>query len=175
MTWTAPLTAVSGTALTAAQFNSNVRDNLLMTEAALATNKGGYFAATGSNAIAERQFATAAISRGETTTSTSYVDLATSGPSVTVTTGTTALVWMACRFDNSGTGMSAASLSINGSTPSDTVMVSCTGVVAGNQNRRSVCTRVSGLTPGLNGFSLQYRVVSGTGTFTDRELAVMPL
>ena len=31
MAWTAPMTAVSGSVLTAAQWNTNVRDNLLET------------------------------------------------------------------------------------------------------------------------------------------------
>ena len=54
MAWSAPMTAVANTVFTAAQFNQHVRDNLNETAPAKATASGGYFVATGVNAIAQR-------------------------------------------------------------------------------------------------------------------------
>jgi hypothetical protein len=41
--WSAPLTALAGVTLTAAQWNTHVRDNLLATEIGLATPADGSF------------------------------------------------------------------------------------------------------------------------------------
>lgn len=51
MAWTAPRTFVTGEVLTAAIFNTHLRDNLLMTAPALVTTKGDIVAATGANAL----------------------------------------------------------------------------------------------------------------------------
>ena len=64
MAWTTPLTAVSNTALTAAQWNASVRDNLLMTAPALATTTGRHFVSTGANTIAERAISSNSVSSG---------------------------------------------------------------------------------------------------------------
>ena len=54
MAWSAPMTAVSGSVLTAAQFNTYVRDNLNETAPAKATAAGQIFVSTAANAIAAR-------------------------------------------------------------------------------------------------------------------------
>jgi len=49
--WSTPLTAVSGTVLTAAQWNASVRDNLLETSAAAVTTAGDMTRADGANSM----------------------------------------------------------------------------------------------------------------------------
>lgn len=51
MAWTTPLTAVSGSILTAAQWNASVRDNLNETAPAKATTADRMFVTTGPNAL----------------------------------------------------------------------------------------------------------------------------
>ena len=80
MAWTAPRTAVAGATFSAAQFNANVRDNLNETAPAKATAASQLFVSTGPNAIAARVPSTARVDTAESTSSTSYVDLATPGP-----------------------------------------------------------------------------------------------
>ncbi len=111
----------------------------------------------------------------QSTTSTSYVDLATAGPSVTLVTGTTALVSF-----NSYIGLGAGeagyiSLAVSGATT----------LAASNNYQAEAFTAstaaeitvgktfiFSGLTAGTNTFKLQYRVGSGTVEFIRRELVV---
>ena len=103
MAWSAPMTAVANATFTAAQFNQYVRENLNETAPAKATTSGGYFVADGVNSIAER-FATGNTDLNSgTTTSTTFTDLtgAAIGPTVTVTTGTMALVFIHGQMGNS--------------------------------------------------------------------------
>jgi hypothetical protein len=177
MAWSTPLTAVASATLTAAQWNSSVRDNLLETAAAKATTAGRIFVATGTNTLAEREIASDHISTGETTTSTSFVDLATVGPTVTVTTGTLALVSVSCRLANSTSGISTyASAEISGATT--TAAVDNTGVMnegSASASIRTGSTTLFTLTPGLNTFRMKYRVISNTGSYSTRRVVVMAL
>lgn len=100
MAWTAPMTAVTNDVWTSAQFNANVRDNLLETMPGKATTAGALFTATGANAIAQRSAAAAVVNTSQTRANAAYGDLTTVGPSVTVTTGTSALVWIQCEITN---------------------------------------------------------------------------
>src|SRR6266568_2580965 len=117
MTWSAPMTAVAGATFSAAQFNQYVRDNLNQTSPALATTAGQYFVATAANAIAALALGSATVATAETTTGTSYGDLATVGPVVTLTTGTSAMIYLKTGVENNtaniGTFMGFA---ISGST-----------------------------------------------------------
>lgn len=181
MAWTAPMTAVANTIFTAAQFNTNVRDNLNETAPAKAVNAGGYFVATGVNAIAERTAGHDLINASETTASTSFVDLATPGPAVTKTTGTSAFVAVYGLVSIDTAGVSALmSFAVSGATAvtaSDTRAVSFQpgSVAAARSLRASAVTLLDGLTPGSNTFTAKYRVTGGTGTFNNRRLAVYPL
>ena len=120
----------------------------------------------------------AAVDTGQTTTSTSYTDLATSGPTVTVTTGTKALVIVFSRisvatsnevgfmgFAVSGATTTAASepFSLMLASPNATVPFA-----AG-------ASFVVSLTAGSNTFTSKYKVSGGTGTFTNRKIAVINL
>jgi hypothetical protein len=170
--WSTPLTATANTPLTAAQWNASVRDNMNLTPAALATTAGSHFVATGTNAIAERLLAAAVIATSETTANTAYVDLATVGPSVTVTTGPLAMVFTTCTMSNSGANDTRTSFDITGATTS--APTDSRGITAGaGNNIRATCAHLMALTPGSNVFKQMYRVSAGTGTFSQRNQTVM--
>jgi hypothetical protein len=102
MVWTAPMTAVANTLLTASQFNVHVRNNLLETEASRATAVVGATAklwfAEGSGRSAEHLVKDHNIDTSETTTSESYVDLVTVGPHVEMILNIGCMVMMNCQL-----------------------------------------------------------------------------
>lgn len=178
MAWSAPMTAVSGSVFTAAQFNQFVRDNLNETAPARATTAGAHFVATGTNEIAERISQQGSVlTTAETTTSTSYTDLTTTGPAVTVETGPSAMVIVHASLENSGAGSARMAYEITGDSsiaPADNRGIGVFGVAGAGV----ICSSVSihkDLTPGTNTFTAKYRVSSGTGSFSSRRLGVFPL
>lgn len=178
MTWSAPMTAVAGATFTAAQFNQYVRDNLNQTAPALATAASQYFTATGTNALAARIAATATVATSEGTTSTSYTDLATVGPSVTCATGVLALVIISCNMSNNTTNSAAfMSFAVSGAT---TIAAATSrgiirdGMNANNSFRVSEAKLVT-LTAGNNTFTAKYASgAASTANFVDRDITVIP-
>lgn len=180
MAWTAPMTAVAGVVWTSAQFNANVRDNLLQTMPGKATAANRIYVTTANNTISERVPSTVQIATSQTTTSTTYANLATTGPQVaTVATGKTALVWfMAQMSHSSSSGETSVSVAISGATTlaaNDDWRLLQSGVTAANDNRHGVTHLFTGLTAGNNTFTMQYRTNTGTATFSNRDLIVIPL
>ena len=177
MAWSAPMTAVSGSVFTAAQFNTYVRDNLNETAPAKATAAGQIFVSTAASAIAARTVNADFIATQETTTSTSYTDLATSGPSVTATTSASAIVAIYCNQSTSGGTAAWMSYAISGATSAASddnraVQLQSTG----GQRCGGTFFHSSILNPGTNTFKAEYRVsTSGTGTFSVRRLMVIPM
>src|SRR5690606_35973990 len=119
MAWSAPMTAVAGEAFSADDFNTYVRDNLNETMPALATDDtfAAWFVADGANSLVKRNIKTAGltISGGQNTTSQSYTDLSTAGPSVSIETGTRALVMISCQLEVNSTNAAAmASFAVSG-------------------------------------------------------------
>lgn len=183
MAWTAPMTAVANTTFTAAQFNQHVRDNLNETAPALATTAGSHFAATGVNAIAERQTQGATDLNNATTTSTTFTDLdapGAIGPTVTVETGPSALVIVQAQLSNDGAGSSRMAYAVSGATTIAAADNRGTGIF-GTAGIALIASSVAlhfgglALTPGSNTFTAKYRVSSGEGTFTQRRIVVFPL
>jgi triacylglycerol esterase/lipase EstA (alpha/beta hydrolase family) len=176
MTWQAPVTWTTNQTVTAAQLNAQLRDNMLETPAAKATTAGYHFASTGVNSIAERAIVAANVDTQQTTTSATYVDLATAGPSVTLTTGTQALIWIGAQLGNSSTGQSYASYGVSGAStlaPSDNISIAAEGT-AGALPRVGACD-LRALTAGSNTFYVQYRATSATLTALRRRIQVMGL
>lgn len=182
MTWSAPMTAIAGSVFTAAQFNTFVRDNLNECPTAKTTTAGSIFVGTGTNQLAEqiptRDAVTTGTLLGESTTSTSYTNLATPGPTVTVATQTQALVCLYAQLANSTSGVATwYSYAVSGATtlaPDDgTAILMQAG--AGVGQRVGATILQTGLTPGINTFTAQYKVGSGTGSWNSRRLAVLPL
>lgn len=184
MSWSAPMTAVSGAAFTAAQFNTNVRDNLLETSPAKASNaNGSFFVSTGTNAIAERTLGHAEVdSPNGTTTSTTYTSTLTgaaTGPSVSVTTGTRALVMIASRIENdTNASLSFASVAVSGATTiaaNDNNAIYSEAITATvNLEHRFGNSEIYTLNAGVNTFTMNYRVTAGTAIYTRRHLVVIP-
>lgn len=178
MAWTAPMTAVANATFTAAQFNANVRDNFLETEAAKATTAGSVMIATGANAIVQRVPTQASVATGEATSSATYTALATPGPAVTVTTGTQAMVWFKAVMKNAATSSSVrSSVAVSGATTvaaSDAWCLLFDGATADNYRAGGMFHLFTGLTPGSNTFTMQYKV-GGTGSAGNRVISVLPL
>ena len=180
MAWSTPFTAVSNAVYTAAQHNASVRDNLLETAPAKVTAANQLLVGTGANSIAARTPIAAAVATSQTTTLTGYADLATPGPSVSPVTGTAALVGIHSAITNSGAGVSLASFEISGATTlaaADNVSIGqdANGGTVTPNTRIGSFHLMTGLTPGTNTFKMKYRVGSGTGTYVDRKITVVPL
>ena len=184
MAWTTPLTAVANAALTAAQWNASVRDNLNETAVAKFTAAGQYFVATARNAGAARSAAQDFYATGtgtDTTNSTTFTGL-TGGPVVAVTTGTSALVMLWARmFNNTAGGRNVAGFAVSGAT---TIAATDLRSIAETSNSANeeywvgatflLNATTAALTAGSNTFTMQLRVTTGTGTFAPRNLVVMP-
>ena len=213
MAWTAPSTFVAGAILTAAQLNTNVRDNTLaggpiyateaLRDAAITAPFEGQRAyITGSTVAAATGLVTAVptgiqtiyngaawvcvtpvsadtATSGTTTNATLpyTVTLASGGtnPSVTVTTGTTALITFGAWAQSSTAGASACvSVAVSGATTlaaSDSWNIFIYNSTA--QISLSRTFPLTGLTAGTNTFTLQYRMgAAGTGTIGQRVITV---
>lgn len=114
------------------------------------------------------------ITASETTTSGTYADLATVGPTVSIITGTQAWVTLSARIANSTAGSFAfMGFAINGVLPADDTQA--IGHNIGNsQVAGGAAFLVTGLTPGVNVFLAKYRVTGNTGTFLSRRIAAQP-
>lgn len=179
MAWTAPMTAIAGSVLTAAQFNTSVRDNLNETAVAKATTAGTYFVGTGPNVLAERVLTSDIVETSETTATTTYTDLATVGPTVTATTGAVALIIVTADITNNTAGQSGRmTFEVSGASTvaaSDirALRVTIATTAAAGNIRASVVTSLA-LTGGSNTFTAKYRASGGTATFANRRITVMP-
>jgi len=110
------------------------------------------------------------VATSQTTTSTSYTDLATVGPTATVTSiGTKALVIWACT-QSTTSGSCASSPAVSGSTT--TAAADSHGTVGSDSGRTAIGWAFFTITPGSNTYTLKYRVTGGTGTFLDRRMMV---
>lgn len=176
MTWTAPMTAIAGSVFTAAQYNTFIRDNMVECPAAKALTPGGYFVTSDTNQVTERVTAEATVAASGSTTATTYGVLDTgSGPTVTVTTGNAALVWVTCDLSCGTAGQTArATFNVSGAT---TIAESDTLAVRNTTNAAlsgSVPNKVA-LTPGSNTFTVTYRTSgASTSTFVNRRILVLP-
>ena len=173
------MTAVAGSVFTAAQFNQFVRDNLNATAPALASVQGQIFVSDGVNSIAARLPTSNTVPTSQTTGSTSFGSLATAGPAVTVTCGAQALVLLSGTLANNTSGQNSyMSYAVSGATTvaaTDDRSIILQEPTANQVMRFSLAYFESGLTPGSNTFTAQYRVSGGTGSFSSRILTVVPL
>ena len=118
----------------------------------------------------------ATVATSETRTSTSFGDLATPGPAVTVETGTAAEITLYGQIaqDTNGQfsvmGFAVSGASTVAAADSSAIGRSDTGVVI----KGGATFLVAGLTAGSNTFTAKYRVTGGTGTFQDRKITVKP-
>lgn len=115
----------------------------------------------------------------ETTTSTSYTNLSTYGPEVTVYTGKMALVALTCNIRVIDGGNAIMGYEVSGATsisPDDEKAVTYDDI--GTNNQGLVLARVDLVTlnPGRNTFTAKYRTSSGSTSagFSRRNLVVIP-
>lgn len=173
------MTAVTGNVFTAAQFNQYVRDNLNVTEAAVASTAGNLLATTAANVLIERSPQVGYTGTFEATTNTSFVDLATTGPAVTVTSGTKCLVFLGAQVSNSNAGLgSRVSAAVSGATTAAAADANSYYAESGNVNDgfQGTWCAIFTVTAGSNTFTLKYRTTAGggTSTFGHRLIAVTP-
>ncbi len=123
------------------------------------------------------------IGTGETRASGTYGDLATVGPQAMVRVGKSGcvLVSIACQMAVAvNTAVAFAGIDISGA---NTVVASAQkdclifqpATATGSGIKAGAAFLITGLTPGLTNFKLQYRTDGNTGTFSNRQIAVMPL
>lgn len=179
MAWTSPPTFTDGSVLTGAQLNL-LRDDLNETAPAKATTAGRLIMTSGANAIVERAAGSATVNTQETTTSTTFTDLATSGPTVSsLSTGTAVTVMLSACLFNSTAG-STAQMSVQVSGASTSAASTNTSLIyessaSADISQMSFVFPISGLTAGSNTFTTKYRAdPSGTATFLRRNLIVLP-
>jgi len=120
------------------------------------------------------------VDASETTTSTSFTDLATFGPSVTLTTGTKALVTITSYLHNgTNSTLNYIGFEVSGATsisPDSTRSLFLSNTSTGNgrpELRYSYSYILTGLTAGSNTFTLKYRCSSGTLSAQNRIISVV--
>lgn len=121
----------------------------------------------------------ATVATSQTTGSTSYADLATAGPAVSVQTGTRALVTSTAlvNHDTNG-GFANMSFAVSGASTvaaADATAITQTSAVAGANITPSGTFLVTGLTAGVNTFTAKYRVGGGNGAWANRNIVVVGL
>ena len=93
-------------------------------------------------------------------------------PSVTVTTGATALISLYGEAYNSGSNANYIGISVSGATTIAGTEANAVVFVGTNVFSFAKTWILSGLTAGTNTFSVTYRVSAGTGTFRERRVTV---
>ena len=157
------------------------------TVAAMVVGSGATLSVTGTGAITATSLSvfgvpiSGVVATSETTTSTSYADLATVGPSATVTvssSGQKALVTLTARLSNTNANRQCfVAFAVTGATivaASDAQAVLETTPVANRPVQMSATYLVTGLTSGSNTFTAKYRASNNTCTFVNRNIIVTP-
>ena len=124
--------------------------------------------------------ATATVATANDVTSNTYTDPATSGPEVTLTTGTKALVIVTCNQKSVNAGKrSFMGYAVSGATTiaatDTTALIKMQDIINLGQERAS-CASVVTLTAGSNTFTAKFKTSdSDISTFTERSIFVMNL
>lgn len=174
------MTAVATATYTAANWNTYIRDNLNASGVGVVNATSRHIATTGVNGVAERVASTSTVISSQSTASATYVDLATIGPAVTVTTGTKAFVMISAEVTTGTAGLGArASVAVSGATTSaagDANSFLAESGVAGDLFKGSWSTIFDPINAGANTFTLKYRTTAGggTSTFLNRNVSVIP-
>lgn len=122
----------------------------------------------------------AQVDTGETTTSTSFADLATAGPAATVTIGAAgkALVTISATAKTSGADEVYAGFAVSGASTVGASLADAISFITTHAagETRSFTMVISGLTAGSTTFTMKYRVAGAmTATFKNRNITVIPL
>lgn len=152
MGWTPPRTYVTGEIETASIFNTHQRDNLTALQAQ-----------------------SAVVAAAETSTSTSYANLATVGPALTLVTGTQVLLTVGAEMAASAAASVYMSAAVSGASTlaaADPSAVVANSSSVFNVSQQSYQSLFTGLTAGTNTFTAKYKVSGNTGTWINRNLVV---
>lgn len=182
MAWTAPMTAIDGDLFTATEYNLYVRDNFLEEAPAKANSAGGIFTVDAPNRLTQK-FPDTKVVTDEHRISicdVTYKDVQSSGPWVTVKTGSKATIIISAEMKNSNTNAQAsASFEVSGAThisASDNWRITHDGADGGKWSRQSSAHQITTLTPGINTFRMKYRTGNlGPVFFRRREILVIPM
>jgi len=187
MAWTTPMTAVAHDTFTAAEFNLHLRDNLeylKTTQDSVVSTQSGLVTDVGTlqTQVAALTPVVHTVLTSQSTSSTTYTNLSTVGPTVTVATGTVAMVHYAARVSNNQNGSPILfSVAVSGATSisaSDDWAVLVEHDSSSSDSSSVGRTHLfTGLTPGNNTFTMRYRGEGTAGwsaTYRDREIIVQP-
>lgn len=120
----------------------------------------------------------ATVATSETTTSATYANLTTPGPAVTLVTGTQALITLnATLANNTQNAVAYMGVAVSGATTiaaADTQAIAFQAPAANAVSAAGSTFLVTGLTAGVNTFTAKYRVPSGTGTYSNRQIIGQP-
>lgn len=125
--------------------------------------------------------ATASVLTSQTSASTSYTDLATAGPSVTVTIGANGLllVIFSAQVSNSTAGGNVfMSFALSGTNTLASADINCSDFLPyanGGSGSNNNAILLSGLSAGSTTVKAQYKVGAGTGTWASRVISAIPL
>jgi hypothetical protein len=159
--------------------NTHVRDNLNETAPAKGAGAGAIYVSEGSNSIVGRTLGDAEVATTESTASTSYTNLATTGPGTSRTTGTKALVLLGAAMRvNSADARVFMSIEVTGATAvsaTDSLSINMTMPTASTFSEVGHHLFYSSLTAGVNTFTAKYRTTAGTADFARRRILVIPL
>lgn len=117
----------------------------------------------------------------QTTTSTSYTNLSTTGPSVTITIPTSGRILLsfgARVSNNTGGGWGLVSYDATGAntiSASDNYAAGFRVATANDECTAERTEVLTGLTPGSTTFTVKYRAVAGTAQFLNRYISAIPL
>lgn len=117
---------------------------------------------------------TATVATSQTETSTSYDDLATVGPSVSVTVGASGIIEVShsAQISNAGGNHAYQSFELSGANTAAAADSRAIYIASANVVGLSRTIGITGLTPGVTTVTCKYRVSANTGTFADRNLTV---
>jgi hypothetical protein len=176
-----PSTTLGDIEYRSATANTNTRLALGTAGQVLTVNSGATAPQWATPAAIVPANATATVATYESTTSTTYTNLTTSGPAVTVTTGTKALVIITSNiYANASNRQAFMSYEVSGAstiTASDTTALSIYAATVASNEVRASCASVSTLTAGSNTFTAKYRISnsSASASFSDRAIFVINL
>ena len=113
------------------------------------------------------------VATSETTTSTSYTDLTTSGPAVTLSPGraTDQIILLGCQMSNSAADRIRMSVAIAGAGAADADAVEVSGA-AGTMVRATAHVMATAVA-NASTHTAKYKVSAGTGTFVDRRISAL--
>jgi hypothetical protein len=116
----------------------------------------------------------------ESTASTSFTDLATVGPAVTINTGTSVIAFMSVSgYNNSLGNTSFVGVAVSGATTlaaSDANAMTASEYQGGGYwLQMSRVLLLTGLTAGSNIFTMKYRADGSTWNWKNRSLAILPI